>query len=812
MRISYQHVNPSAGNETFLLRFEDDSFEGTPCLLVDAGQDARVDDDLSGDDYLAAICLTHAHLDHYENLPRCHRDDVPIFTSPATAAVLPDVFDVAARDYDVRQDGRVADCVRGVDDWTTVVPGVDVRPIPAGHTPGAVGFVVRVRDGDETLRLLATGDFTARAAAAFPGFDPEQFLDVDVLFLTVASDDAFSERITDALGEVLERARAGGPVLVTTSGLNGVHVATLLARAVERFDLSIPVRVVGQVAKHYANLGYDDRVETVPVFEDPQQCLASGVVTIAGPEIPRERSSGRLFDAIRDDPAATVVQLTSGGYAPVESEPCTVSRYTLVNHPTADALADVVPALEPVHTVLVHTQDVDATQFRDRWQSYVWATGDDRPQVLYADGDWEPPDWVGDRAAHYVRSQGAQTLGSVSQLGGDLPLPSIDRRPDVELAAEGVDVGRLRKRLHVRPESPELSPTTGDESATESATDPERDAPRTNDPETDATAAQTNDPETDATPPTPNTMTDEETSPTDRPDATLYRTVGAELDDSTVDVGELVETDDPDNLVDVRARQQLAEVADAAADGATADADAAAEPSVDDEAGSDVEAGDAEDSADTDDAPAESDDVGADGEASANAELDDAELDDDGAGGDAESSANDGSDTSDPGASDGLATFDGEAWTLDLDPVVVALAALTADRDGAVDSVEELAVTAVDTYLTSLLRGDATHTDTTVDRTRRATLDADPALARLVERAVDVDSNHDALADLLLEAVSGTVPVDSSDGTLTVSGLAPFGSFVEGVVENDEYALDSVDAVVQTAVEAYVGVGEADDS
>jgi len=168
VRLSFNHANPNSGNESFLLRFGTGSAE-TACILVDAGDGVDLDSLLSPSDQLVAICLTHAHVDHYAELTAAHRDDVPIFTSPATATILGDVFDVASSKYDITASEAVTSAIAPIDDWTDIVPGIEIHPVPAGHVPGAVGFLFRVIDDDDTHHILTTGDFTSRRAGGFPG-------------------------------------------------------------------------------------------------------------------------------------------------------------------------------------------------------------------------------------------------------------------------------------------------------------------------------------------------------------------------------------------------------------------------------------------------------------------------------------------------------------------------------------------------------------------------------------------------------------------------------------------------------------------
>jgi len=115
VRLSFQHANPEYGNESFVLRFGVGDGE-TPCILVDAGDGVDLDSLLHPTDRLAAICLTHAHSDHYAAISDAHRDNAPIFTSPATAKLLSDVFDVAAVESDINASDAVTAAITPIQD------------------------------------------------------------------------------------------------------------------------------------------------------------------------------------------------------------------------------------------------------------------------------------------------------------------------------------------------------------------------------------------------------------------------------------------------------------------------------------------------------------------------------------------------------------------------------------------------------------------------------------------------------------------------------------------------------------------------
>lgn len=128
--------------------------------------------------------------------------------------------------------------------------------MPAGHRPGAAGFLFAVEDGVDQRTVLATGDFATRRAAGYPGLALNFPVDVDMLFLTAVTNDEFADTLTDAIGTLYERAHAGATVLATASGLTGLHVAYLLGHLAEQHADALPVTVVGHVATLYECLEY----------------------------------------------------------------------------------------------------------------------------------------------------------------------------------------------------------------------------------------------------------------------------------------------------------------------------------------------------------------------------------------------------------------------------------------------------------------------------------------------------------------------------------------------------------------------------
>lgn len=444
MKLSYQHANPYDGNESFLLRFDELGRDHSPCLLVDSGNDVDVDELLGEGDYLVAILLTHAHLDHYRTLPGNLRDGAPVYAASDTARILETVLEEGRRNYDLGETAPVIDALEAVDGWKTVVGDVRIHPLPAGHAPGAAGFLVEFDDGGDPHHLLVTGDFTRRRTAGYPGLDVGG-VDVEAVFLAGATADGVEATLTEVVGTAVERARAGSTTLLAASGLAGVHLAYLLGHVAERVD-GPPVTVVGQTSKLYEELGYDvPNLTSTPTFASPTEVLAPGTVTVGGPEVPVEGSTGRLFDYVRSDPGATLLQVTGGATDPVEGGECTVYAHALSNHPTEATVDGVVESLAPAEVVITHQSSRAADRFKDRYDALTWATDDQDEYVIY-EGGWLGPPWVHQST---TRSVLAGHLGPRLDPPDDLPTPT---RGDVDLAAEGLNVGALDARFRGSPE------------------------------------------------------------------------------------------------------------------------------------------------------------------------------------------------------------------------------------------------------------------------------------------------------------------------------------------------------------------------
>ncbi|MFC5368160.1 MBL fold metallo-hydrolase [Salinirubrum litoreum] len=444
MELSFQHANPGAGNESTILRIDGLLPDQPVCLLVDAGAGVDVADALGPDEYLTGILLTHAHLDHYRSLGENLVDGAPIYAATPTATVLDRVLDLGVGEYDLSNVDAVRNALEPVADWTTIVEGLELSPLPAGHTLGAAGFLLRIEDDDETVTVLVTGDFTRRHTAGYEPMPGTLPVDVDVLVVNAVTREQYAETLDDALDTLLSRARAGSRVVAATSGLRGVQIAYQLGHLADDLDVDLPIRVVGQAARLAETLDYDvPNVEWVPTFADADDVLEPGGVTVSGPEVPVGGSTAVLYREIADDPDATFVQLTGGGTDDVTGTACTTARYVLSNHPTRETVDELVTTLAPIHVVVNHQTGRGADRYKDEYRSYVWAPSDERAYTLRDDTGWTAPPWVTEQTKRLVWEHRREHGPRVVESGDDLPTPGRVDTPD--LAAEGVDVARFRR-------------------------------------------------------------------------------------------------------------------------------------------------------------------------------------------------------------------------------------------------------------------------------------------------------------------------------------------------------------------------------
>jgi putative mRNA 3-end processing factor len=453
MNVSFQHVNPAASHDATLLTITPDD-DPPARFLIDAGEDVSPHAYLSSDESLDGVFLTHAHRDHYASLSQALQDDTPLYTSDPTASILQQVYTEADRYQDLGDPDTVDAALTPIDGWTSLTDDVSVLPVPAGHTPGAVGYLFRVDDlaaNDETVTILATGDFTTHPVAGYPGLTIPDSIDLDIIIANAGTANEFTDNLVDAVDTTLERALGGATTLIAASGFTGVHAAYLLGHLLEEIGRSLPITIVGQAAKHYNALEYDvPNVTARPQFTDTTDVMQAGGITIAGPEAPTQGSTNRLFGTIRDDPDSVFVQLSTSSADRVEDAACATHYYTLPPHPTTDQFVDLIQEYLPRHLILKHVPVSEASDIGDRFDNlFRWTNEDTRNHTLYDDGNWIAPPWITDNSESLIRRRNYKESDPripIDRSVADLPADAITRS-DPDLEAEGVPVTLVDKRF-----------------------------------------------------------------------------------------------------------------------------------------------------------------------------------------------------------------------------------------------------------------------------------------------------------------------------------------------------------------------------
>ncbi len=447
VKLRYQHANPFSGRESVLLRISGVFEDQTICILIDAGEGVNVDELLREDEYLTAICLTHAHYDHYQSLAENLRHGASVYMTGETKELLSAVYDSVPPERGETE--TVMDSTTVIDGWTPIVQGVSIRALPAGHAPGASSLLLAIDDGTTQRTVLATGDFTRRQAAGYPGFDPELPVDVDICLLSASASETYESDLTGVIERSIERALDGSTVLVTASGQVGLQFGYLLGHTIDDQELATAVTMAGESAKLAERLDYSiPNCKTATTFE-PDQVLAPGSITVANPGTPAKNpaaGAAQLFEQIRDDPGATLIQVPTDG-PPIDGAGCTVHTERVQNHPTHETIDAVVRTLEPIHLVVLHETGPNADRYKDRYHSYVWVTADQFEHTLLEDGAWMPPGWVSEHTEEMVHSwriAGRNAHRTVTDSA--LDFPTIERHPSPDLPAEGLTLGTFDVR------------------------------------------------------------------------------------------------------------------------------------------------------------------------------------------------------------------------------------------------------------------------------------------------------------------------------------------------------------------------------
>lgn len=436
MNIKCQYANRS---KTSTLLTIEGALRGQPInILVDPGPGVDIDSLLEEDEYLTGVFLTHLHLDHYATLGENLRDGASVYTSQTNIDLLDIAIDDANQFIGTEIDKQgVKDSVTPIDEGVTIGGKIKVNPVPAGHTPGAIGFHLEIdtKGGSETI--LITGDFTRRPVAGYPGLPP---VDADFVILTGVTDGDFESNLTEAVSTTIRQGLSGSPALVTATGLNAVHFASVLGTAIKQSNFQMGISVVGKAAKMLDALPIDPpNVTTIQEYE-PNKVLAENAITITGPELPTEGGARNLFSQIKENTNAGVVLLSGDEDTEIGSYRCTLNRFPLSNHPTETAVDEYVELVNPREVFVTHQKGSKLRRYRDKYSAIVWAPRERTPFTLYRNGNWIAP--------HWVNKDSAKTLLNSTKSGSTIGFhPVTEHMPNtpesVNLEAEGIDMNTI---------------------------------------------------------------------------------------------------------------------------------------------------------------------------------------------------------------------------------------------------------------------------------------------------------------------------------------------------------------------------------
>ncbi|MFB6283788.1 MAG: MBL fold metallo-hydrolase [Halobacteria archaeon] len=393
MQIKFQKINPRSGDESVLIKVVTDGYQDNPCILIDSGKNVDATKHINDNEYLAAILLTHPHIDHYLTIDKNLQDGARIHTSKQTKQILKHSFD---KNPELNSKNHILEKIQTVEDWSQITPEIEVKPIPAGHAPGAVSYYIDI-NGE---RILSTGDFSFESMGGWPGFPQiHEIPEIDALFVnTVSSENPGGGGFTKPVEKILDMAISGSDTVVAANTTNCLTVTYLLGKLIQLKNLGLSVCVAGTPASLYQEFGYQlDKVEAVEEFGHPSDLLDSyDIVVASGPTL-KHGSSARIFEEVKSDSTSFVAQILAGDSREVGQTQCTFSRFRPDTHADFPDVCRLVDEVKPMHAVVMHG---DHKPVEDVEDVFVWSEDTSNKHVLYTDRDgWKPMPWleVGDR-------------------------------------------------------------------------------------------------------------------------------------------------------------------------------------------------------------------------------------------------------------------------------------------------------------------------------------------------------------------------------------------------------------------------------
>jgi metallo-beta-lactamase family protein len=204
---------------------------------------------------LAAVLLTHAHLDHTGRLPLLAKrgHSKPIYATPATiemtGLILRDAARIQAADaerqnrkrqrageppleplYTAEHADAVIKCLQPVpyQQPVTVAPGIQAVWAESGHMLGSASIQLIVQEDGRKKRVVFSGDLGPRSAPILKEFEP--FKQADLVFLESTYGDhdhrPFDETVDEFVRIVQDTVAKRGKILVPTFAVGRAQLLT----------------------------------------------------------------------------------------------------------------------------------------------------------------------------------------------------------------------------------------------------------------------------------------------------------------------------------------------------------------------------------------------------------------------------------------------------------------------------------------------------------------------------------------------------------------------------------------------------------